>query len=66
MAVPVAVFKVFFATATLSALNHTIHTIAFWLTKCQKSARYHIDIANSIVFTSKRLPPQPVSSKRNH
>ncbi len=31
-----------------------------------KSARYHIDRANSIVFTSKRLPLQPVSSKRNH
>ena len=31
-----------------------------------KSARYHIDRANSIVFTSKRLPLQPVSSERNH
>ena len=31
-----------------------------------KSARYHIDRANSIVFTSKRLPQQPVSSERNH
>ncbi len=31
-----------------------------------KSARYHIDRANSIVFTSKRLPLQPVSSGRNH
>ena len=41
-------------------------TIAFWLTKCQKSAQYHIDRANSIVFTSKRLPLQPVSSERNH
>ncbi len=30
-----------------------------------KSARYHIDRANSIVFTSKRLPLQPVSSERN-
>ncbi len=30
------------------------------------SARYHIDRANSIVFTSKRLPLQPVSSERNH
>ncbi len=25
-----------------------------------KSARYHIDRANSIVFTSKRLPLQPL------
>ncbi len=31
-----------------------------------KSARYHIDRANSKVFTSKRLPLQSVSSKRNH
>ena len=31
-----------------------------------KSARYHIGRANSIVFTSKRLPLQPVSSERNH
>ena len=31
-----------------------------------KSARYHIDRANSIVFTSKRLPLQPVSSEGNH
>ncbi len=31
-----------------------------------KSARYHIDRANSIVFTSKRLPLQPASSERNH
>ena len=31
-----------------------------------KSARYHIDRANSIVFTSKTLPLQPVSSERNH
>ncbi len=31
-----------------------------------KSARYHVDRANSIVFTSKRLPLQPVSSERNH
>ena len=31
-----------------------------------KSARYHIDRANSMVFTSKRLPLQPVSSERNH
>ncbi len=31
-----------------------------------KSARYHIDRVNSIVFTSKRLPLQPVSSERNH
>ena len=31
-----------------------------------KSARYHIDRANSIVFASKRLPLQPVSSERNH
>ena len=31
-----------------------------------KSARYHIDRANSIVLTSKRLPLQPVSSERNH
>ncbi len=31
-----------------------------------KSARCHIDRANSIVFTSKRLPLQPVSSERNH
>ena len=30
-----------------------------------KSARYRIDRANSIVFTSKRLPLQPVSSERN-
>ena len=31
-----------------------------------KSARYHIDSrANRIVFTSKRLPLQPVSSERN-
>ncbi len=30
------------------------------------SARYHIDRANSIVFTSKRLRLQPVSSERNH
>ena len=29
-----------------------------------KSARYHIDRANSTVFTSKRLPLQPVSSER--
>ncbi len=44
----------------------TIYMIAFWLTKGQKSAPYHRDPANSIVFTSKRLPLQPVSSKRNH
>ncbi len=31
-----------------------------------KSARYHIDRAKSIVFTSERLPLQPVSSERNH
>ena len=31
-----------------------------------KSARYHIDRANTIVFTSKRLPLHPVSSERNH
>ena len=31
-----------------------------------KSARYHIDRANSIVFTSKRLPLQPISTERNH
>ena len=31
-----------------------------------KIARYHIHRANSIVFTSKRLPLQPVSSERNH
>ena len=31
-----------------------------------KSARYHTHKANSIVFTSKRLPLQPVSSERNH
>ncbi len=43
-----------------------IYTVAFWLTKCQRSARYHIDRANSIVFTSKSLPLQPVSSERNH
>ncbi len=31
-----------------------------------KSARYHIDRANSIVFIpQKRLPLQPVSSERN-
>ncbi len=30
------------------------------------STPYRIDRANSIVFTSKRLPLQPVSSKRNH
>ena len=30
-----------------------------------KSARYHIDRANSIFFTSKRLPLQPVSSEGN-
>ncbi len=29
-----------------------------------KSARYHIDRANSIAFTSKRLPLQPVSFKK--
>ncbi len=34
--------------------------------KMPKSARYHIDRANSIVFTSKRLPLQPVPSERNH
>ncbi len=42
------------------------NTTAFWLTKCEKSARYHIDSANSIVFTSKSLLLQPVSSKMNH
>ncbi len=31
-----------------------------------KSARYYIGRANSIVFTSKRLSLQPVSSERNH
>ncbi len=29
-----------------------------------KSARYHIDRANSIVFTSKGLPLHPVSAER--
>ncbi len=34
--------------------------------KMPKNAQYHIDTANSIVFTSKRWPLQPVSSERNH
>ncbi len=31
-----------------------------------RSARYHIDRAKSIVFTSKRLPLRSVSSERSH
>jgi hypothetical protein len=40
------------------------YTIPFCLTKCQRSAPYIMDRANSIVFTSKRLPLQPVSWKK--
>ncbi len=37
--------KEFIATTYDRYLNHRF---AFWLPKCQKSARYHIDRANSI------------------
>ena len=34
--------------------------------KRRKSAQCHIDRENRIVFTSKRLPLEPVSLERNH
>ncbi len=47
-------------------IDNYVFIFSVLVNKMPKSARYHIDRANSIVFTSKRLPLQPVSSERNH